>query len=136
VVATDITDATHQEGAVDYPSDPPTAGPHNPVWANCQAYADPVPNENVVHSLEHGAVWIAHAADLGDDDVEALEALADDHVLVSPYEGLEAAIVLTAWNRQLAVEDASDERIQAFIETYVDGPTAPEAEASCSGGAG
>ena len=31
--------ADHVEGAVDYRIDPPVAGPHNPVWANCAFYA-------------------------------------------------------------------------------------------------
>lgn len=137
-VATDIDEADHQEGNLDYPSSPPTAGTHNPVWANCRFYEEPVPDENAVHSLEHGAVWVAYAEDLAAEEVGALEQLAggSDHLLVAPYPGLDSPIVLTAWNRQLAVDSGSDPRVLAFLETYLDGPTAPEVEAPCSGGAG
>lgn len=138
VVATDVGDADHQEGNLEYPSSPPTAGTHNPIWANCRFYGEPVPDENAVHSLEHGAVWIAYAEDLPADEVAALEQLAggSDHLLVSPYPGLERPIVLTAWNRQLAVDSGSDQRVLGFLSTYLDGPTAPEVEAPCTGGAG
>ncbi len=138
VVATDITDATHVEGSVDYPSSPPTAGNHNPVFANCHFYDEPVPDENAVHSLEHGAVWIAYQEDLPEAQVQALAGIAEgsDHILVTPYPGLEAPIVLTAWNRQLALDSVDDPRVQQFLETYLEGPTAPEVETPCTGGAG
>ncbi len=138
VVSYEIDDNSHVEGNLDYATSPPVGGAHNPVWANCGAYDEPVPEENVVHSLEHGAVWIAYAEDLDATQVDALAARAEasDHVLVAPYPGLGDAIVLTAWNRQLAVGSAADPRIDAFVETYVDGPTAPETSAPCSGGAG
>jgi hypothetical protein len=136
VVATDITDVDHVEGSIDYPSSPPTGGNHNQVWANCHLYDEPVPDENAVHSLEHGAVWIAFAEDLPDAEVQTLAGLASDHVLVAPYPGLDAPVVLTAWNRQLAVDAADDPRIPQFLQTYVEGPTAPEVEAPCTGGAG
>jgi hypothetical protein len=108
------------------------------VYANCHFYDEPVPDENAVHSIEHGAVWIAYAEDLDEAEVDALSQLAEasDHILVTPYPGLEAPIVLTAWNRQLAVESGTDERVLAFLEAYLEGPTAPEVETDCSGGAG
>lgn len=50
----------HITGTFKYPTDPPVGGPHNPVLLNCNGdvYTEPVRNENAVHSLEHGAVWV------------------------------------------------------------------------------
>jgi hypothetical protein len=138
VLAFDIGDRTHTEGNVDYETTPPVAGNHHPVWANCHFYDEEVPEENVVHSLEHGAVWIAYAEDLAEDEVQALAQLAEssDHIIVTPYPGLDSPLVLSAWNRQLEVDSGSDPRVLEFLEAYLDGPTAPEVDGSCTGGAG
>src|SRR6188508_810205 len=48
----------HSNDPQTYSESPPVGGPHNPVWQNCGYYAAPINNENGVHSLEHGAVWI------------------------------------------------------------------------------
>lgn len=91
-----------------------------------------------MHSLEHGAVWVMYAPDLGEAEVAALEAVADGqtHVLVTPYENLERPIVLSAWGRQLSVDDANDPRIDAFIRSFQEGPQTPELGAPCSGALG
>ena len=47
--------STHVEGRRRLPQTPPAGGPHNPAWLNCGVYTEPVPAENAVHSLEHGA---------------------------------------------------------------------------------
>jgi hypothetical protein len=54
----------HTKEPVDYPQSPPVGGPHNPIWQNCGFYSKPVRNENAVHSMEHGAVWITYSPDL------------------------------------------------------------------------
>ena len=54
--------ANHVEGAVDYAQTPPAGGDHNAIWLNCGIYDQPVPNENAVHALEHGAVWVTYDA--------------------------------------------------------------------------
>src|SRR5690349_22518203 len=45
-VETFDNEATHVEGAVDYPQSPPAGGPHNPYWLNCGVYDQPQQNEN------------------------------------------------------------------------------------------
>src|SRR5213592_4260101 len=79
----------HVNGPITYPQVPPVGGPHNPVWLNCGIYDRPVPNENAVHSLEHGAVWITYEPDLPAADVAQLRSLVRGHtyVILSPYPG-------------------------------------------------
>jgi hypothetical protein len=128
----------HVEEAVDYPQTPSVGGDHNAAWANCGFYEDPVAAENATHSLEHGAVWIGYAPDLAEDQVEELRDLADsnDYLLVSPVEGMDSPITLSAWGFQLGVDTADDSRISRFIRDYQQGPQTPEPGASCAGGIG
>ena len=87
---------------VSYPQRPPVGGDHSPIWQNCGFYDDPIANENGVHSLEHGVVWITYRPDLSQDQVNALRRLArnERHILVSPFPGLPAPVVASAWGRQ------------------------------------
>ena len=125
----------HVTGSVTYPQTPPAGGQHNPVWLNCGAYSEPVPNVYGVHALEHGAVWVTYDPALGPDELDALRMhLPSTYVILSPFSGLPAPIVLSAWNKQLAVDSADDERIPMFLEEYWRSQYVPEPGALCSGG--
>lgn len=115
---------------------PPAGGQHNPVWQDCAIYDEPVPIENVLHSLEHGAVWVTYRPDLPADQVEILEDLVrgESYALLSPYPGLRSPIVLTAWQVQLDVESAADRRVERFVQRYQIGEFTPERGASCENG--
>lgn len=128
----------HVAGTVDYPMSPPVGGDHDPVWQNCGVYTEPITAENAVHSLEHGAAWIAYSPDLPADQVAALTGKAEGngYTLVSPYPGLESPIVLSAWGLQLPVEDAGDARVDTFLSKYRQGEQTPEPGAACLGGVG
>lgn len=134
----EINERGHVDGEVDYDQAPPIGGAHAPAWQNCGIYSDPVGDENAVHSLEHGAVWITYRPDLPADAVETLEAKAEGetHVLVTPYEDLDAPVVLSAWGRQLAVDSVDDDRIDQFLRAFQQGPQTPELGAACSGAVG
>src|ERR687891_454587 len=67
----------HTEETVPYSQIPPVGGPHDPVWQNCGFYDMPVRDENAVHSLEHGAVWITYSPDLPQDQVDELRDIAE-----------------------------------------------------------
>ena len=130
----EITDRTHTIVDVTYPQDPPAGGPHAPVWLACGTYDEPVRDENVVHDLEHGTVWITHDPDLSDDDVAALVDQLPENGILSPREGLSSRVVVTVWGAQLRLDGADDQRLGLFLEEYGDGHTAPEFGASCEGG--
>lgn len=128
----------HVATAVDYPQTPPAGGDHNAAWLNCGVYSAPVPSENAVHSLEHGAVWITYDPDLPADQVATLEALAagQSYVLVSPFDGLDSPVVASAWGYQLALDSADDERLPVFVQKYLLNPELAEVGAPCSNGVG
>ena len=123
----------HVDGPVAYPQDPPAGGQHASQWLTCAVYTEPVPNENAVHSLEHGAVWITYRPDLDAAQVATLAEITrqSDHRLLSPYPGLDSPIVVTAWGYQLRLDNANDPRLMRFIEQYESGPTTPEPGAAC-----
>jgi len=125
----------HVPGAVDYPQTPPAGGQHNPAWLNCGVYEEPVPNENAVHSLEHGAIWVTYDADaLSDDDISTLRSkLPSTYVILSPFEGLPSPVVLSGWNSQLQVDGVDDPRIEEFLEEYWQSQNVPEPGAACTG---
>jgi len=126
----------HLAGPIDYKEQPPVGGAHNVVWQNCGIYDVPIHNEHAVHSLEHGAVWITYRPDLPSDQVKTLDEIAsDDFMLLSPYPGLAAPVVASAWNHQIRLDSATDPRLKAFIAEYKNNPqTTPEYGAPCAGG--
>jgi hypothetical protein len=135
----DVQTFTVEQGHVDtpvtYAQTPPAGGPHNPVWLNCGVYDQPVPNENAVHSLEHGAVWVTYRPDLPAGDVEKLKSeIPDTYMILSPYPGLPAPVVASAWGKQLRLTGADDPRLEAFVRAYRQGPQTPEPGAACTGG--
>jgi len=128
----------HTEANVNYKQNPPVGGPHNPVWQNCGYYDQPVHDENAVHSLEHGAVWITYSPNLPQDQVEHLRDIAENetYVLVSPRDDLPSPVVASAWGKQLRLDDAEDPDLERFIGAYEQGPQTPEKGAVCTGGIG
>ena len=127
--------ANHTAGSVTYAQTPPVGGDHSAYAQSCGIYDTPVTNENAVHSLEHGAVWITYQPDLPPADVETLRRLVrgHSHLLLSPYEGLPAPVVASGWGVQLQLTGADDARLARFIRQYERGPQTPERGADCTG---
>ena len=134
---TDLS-SDHVTGPVDYPQTPPVGGAHSAIWQNCGIYDTPVPNEDAVHSLEHGAMWITYQSDLPADQVAILRAdvAGQPYALLSPYPDLPAPVVATVWGAQLPLTSATDPQLQVFIDTYTSGQHAPEPGGECAGGNG
>lgn len=136
-------DHAHVSGSVSYDRVPPAGGPHNPVQLNCGIYTQAVPNENAVHSLEHGSVWITYQPTLPADQIAALQQLVTSnyvgtqrYLILSPYSGLRSPIVASAWGAQLSVDLASDSRLAQFIHHFAGGAQGGEPGAACTGGLG
>jgi hypothetical protein len=124
----------HVETPVTYPQTPPAGGDHHPTWLNCGVYTEPVPNENAVHSLEHGALWVTYDPSISDAELTTLkEVLPSTYVILSPFEDLPSSIVVSGWNSQLQVDSADDERLPDFFEEFWKSNDVPEPGALCTG---
>jgi len=132
----------HQDGNIAYAQDVPPGGPHNPTWLNCGIYDEPVRPENAIHSMEHGAVWLTYLPDLPTAQIDLLRDLVRDEqsrlrerlIILSPRPELDNPIVATAWQAQLRLDDASDERLVQFVRRFQKGPYTPEPGADCTFG--
>lgn len=139
VVVRDYQGANHVQPPrrVAYDATPPFGGPHDQSWAACDGvvYEQAIRAENVVHSLEHGAVWIAY----NPDQIKgaALDALrqqvqGENYLLMSPVPTLDTPISLQSWGHQLKLTSAQDPRIDQFISALrVNRFTHPEVGATC-----
>lgn len=123
---------------VAYDATPPFGGPHDASWAACDGvvYAVPIRVENAVHSLEHGAVWIAYHPDkIAGTDLDALRGHveAENYVFMSPMPTMDSPISLQSWGHQLKLDNANDGRIDQFISALrTNRFTHPEVGATCA----
>ncbi len=128
--------AQHTTGPVPYDASPPFGGMHDPTWADCTGTVYPLPirNENAVHSLEHGAVWITYNPQIPNDQLKTLFDLVNGvpYMMMSPFPNLDPPISLQAWGNQLFVNSATDPRVTQFVRALKQNPkTTPELGASC-----
>jgi Protein of unknown function (DUF3105) len=130
----------HKTGVISYAESPPMGGPHAPIWADCDGtvYPNQIANENAVHDLEHGAVWITYKPGLPSDQLDVLTKLVSGkpYTLLTPYAGLKSNVSLQAWGYQLFVDSATDSRVKRFIDTLrLNQTNTPELGASCTNAA-
>ncbi|MGI5506387.1 DUF3105 domain-containing protein [Lentzea sp. CA-135723] len=122
---------------VAYEHAPPIGGAHDGQWADCTGvvYDQAVRSENMVHSMEHGGLWIAYNPDqVRDDALAKLKAKVEGiaYMVMSPYPGLDKPVALQSWGHQLKLDKADDERVDQFISSLLRNPnTYPEVGATC-----
>ena len=134
--------APHVDGDIDYTgySNPPTYGPHHGfdsqgVDANpgitprpTGVYTAEQPDEDLIHNLEHGHVWISYNRNLiSATDLAALEQLVLDGspnpnggevgVILTPRAANDTTIVLASWARLLTLDNYDPATIRDFVET-------------------
>jgi hypothetical protein len=112
---------------VAYEESPPVSGRHAPSPIPCGTYGEAVPNEGLVHSLEHGAVYLLYAPDVPVPQIRQLEEIAgnyDENVLVAPYDGeMETPIAVGSWGERMDLEEVDEDAITTYIDTFAgEGP--------------
>ena len=116
-----------------YNSVPATSGWHYSIRgvapASWGVHDEVLPDEALVHNLEHGGVGVHYNCPGGCAElVKQLAAIVARHdkVIMAPYPGMDTRIALTAWNFLDGFNDFNEARITAFIDHHVSSPNAPE----------
>jgi Protein of unknown function (DUF3105) len=110
----------HPEGDLDYVSNPPVSGPHAPQPAACGTHAQPIPDENQVHTLEHGAIGVQYRPQLDQQDIATIEDIVggyDSHVFSAP-RSMDSPIVVTSWGRMMRLDSLDASAIRSYIDEF------------------
>lgn len=104
-----------------YNSNPPSSGPHWSNPAKNGVYDSQIPDQQIIHSMEHGHVWISYKNDVSDEVKNKLKEIVkedDWKVILEPREQNDSKIALVAWGRVLAMDNLDEEKVKDFIRTY------------------
>jgi len=107
------------DDGVEYTSDPPTSGPHQPGPALEGVVDEPITRPVQVGILERGDILIQHQPDLDPEALVSLEALAGEHVVVAPNADLSDPVVATAWLYKRACQTVDVAALQQLVEARV-----------------
>jgi len=124
-----ITDEgrTHvSEGTrVEYNSNPPTSGNHWPIPLSDGIYDTEKPDEALVHSLEHGRVWVSYKSSIPEQTKKALKELLKRYngTILTVRSANDTDIALAAWNRLDAFDlnpdgTFNEQRVIDFINRW------------------
>lgn len=109
--------AAHPE----YNSNPPTGGWHYAAEAQTGMYDVEFRDEQLVHNLEHGHVWIAHAPNLPAGQIEQLADIVKDYgnkIIMAPRSANTTAIAIVAWEYLLTLDSVDEAKIREFIDAH------------------
>ena len=110
-----------------YKSNPPTSGPHWVGVAGPGIKDELVPDELVLHSMEHGAAVVWYRDDLPQSDVEKIKEAFNNSSgkkIMLARKDLDVPVALTSWGYLLKLDTVDETKIKEFIETNND--RAPE----------
>lgn len=120
-----IPDQGREHIAIDAPhavynSNPPTSGPHHARAADWGIYDQELPDEQLIHNLEHGGIWIS-TKDLQTSDLEQLKSIAKSYpqtVILTPRAKNTSPIVVASWKRMMTLDHLDKEELEKII-SYV-----------------
>ena len=113
-----------------YNTTPPTSGDHWDWWAQCGFYPEGLPDERIVHNLEHGNIVVSY--NLSAAETARLQAFMDSFeyapawAVTRFYDRIPAgAVALSAWGVLDTMTGVDEPRIIRFFEEYA-GTMGPE----------
>ena len=108
----------------EYTSNPPTSGPHYGQTARAGFREEAIVDQNIIHNLEHGGIWISYRPSVSEEIKEGLKKFKGGKIIITSREANEFDIALAAWGRidTFNIEDGvlPKERIEDFIKRYTD----------------
>jgi hypothetical protein len=118
---------THvRDNTVNYKTNPPTSGNHNPNPQADGAYTEMPDQVHSVHSLEHGRILIQYSPELPEDEVLELKGVFDespDGVLFFPNPDMPYEVAVTAWRQLMGCDRyegaATLDAIRDFRDIYL-----------------
>lgn len=113
-----------------YNSNPPTSGWHWNDVAGAGIKDKAIPDELVLHSMEHGAAVLWYKEGLDERDINKIKEVfnnASGKKIMLPRKDLDVPVALTSWGYLLKLKTIDLEKIKEFIET--NNNRAPEDEA-------
>ena len=116
---------------VDYQDAPPTSGQHWPTPAGCGFYTESLPDERIVHNMEHGNVVVSYNFTNPAQTTELRQAL--DNVglfekwgVARPYNRIpDGQVALSSWGRVHTMTGVNPGEIELFFEVFA-GELGPE----------
>lgn len=109
----------------EYNSNPPTSGWHYAQPARLGFYDEELPDETLIHNLEHGEIWISYRPSIPDAVKEQLREFFGPRVIVTKREKNDTDIAVAAWTHLDAfnlesgvLTEEKTARINAFIERW------------------
>ena len=120
-----------EEQNVVYNTTPPTSGDHWDWWARCGFYEDGLPDERVVHNMEHGNVIVSYNLPDG-PELDKLKGFMDDFELAPSwavtrfYDQIpEGTVSVHTWGVLDTMQGVDEDRIEEFFRSYA-GTLGPE----------
>ncbi len=105
----------------EYNSNPPTGGPHYAAPAQSGIYDQEFPDEQLVHNLEHGHIWIAYRNDLPKEQIEILADIAKSYsskVIMTLRPKNPTPVSVVAWEYLLNLETFDEQKIKDFMRAH------------------
>lgn len=102
-----------------YFSNPPTSGSHYEQPAAWGVYDHSLQDEQLIHNLEHGGIWISYKPDIDPETKAKLEDLGRQYpqaVIVTPRQSNPHAIEVASWRRLMDLDSFDRDKILDFIK--------------------
>ena len=103
---------------------PPTSGSHaNPVaWG---VYDTEVRDDQVIHNMEHGGIYVSYQPDLPQDQIEKLKGLLSapfsnsefkpTKIVLAPRQANKSPIELSSWRRSEPLASYDQKKIEDYV---------------------